>query len=73
MLLNNVPPASLVEELVLRVGKMLRKELLGLLNHIVGHHDSHQMLLQDVLKPKEEHFLELTSPTFKVGKDKLSS
>ena len=73
MLLNNVPPTSLVEELVLGIVKMLHEELPRLVNHLVCDHDSHQVLLQDVLQPKEDHFLEFSSPAFKIGEDALGS
>ena len=73
MLPNNVPPTSLVEELVLGIVKMLHEELLRLVNHLVCDHDSHQVLLQDVLQPKEQHCFEFPSSAFKIGEDVLSS
>ena len=73
MLLDNVPPTSLIEELVLLVVEVLLEELPCLINHLVGDHNSHQVLLQDVLQPKEEHFFEFSSPAFKIGEDALGS
>ena len=73
MLLNNVSPTNLVEELVLSVIEMLPKELLCLINHLICDHNSHQVLFEDVLQPKKEHFLKFTSSAFKVGEDALSS
>ena len=71
MLPNNVPPTSLVEELVFSIVEMLLEELLCLINHLICDHNPHQMLLQDILQPKEEHFFEFSSPAFKIGEDTL--
>ena len=38
MLVHNVPPTSLVEELVLRIVKVLAKELFCLVDHLIGDH-----------------------------------
>ena len=73
MLLNNVLPASLVEELVLRVIEMLLEELPCLLYHLLCDYNSHQVLFQDVLQPKEKHFLKFSSSAFKIGEYALSS
>ena len=73
MLLNNVSPTNLVEELVLSVIEMLTKELPCLIYHLICDHNSLQVLLEDVLQPKEEHFFKFSSPAFKIGEDALSS
>ena len=71
MLVHNVPPTSLVEELVLRIVKVLVKELFCLVDHLIGDHCANQVLLQYVLKAKEENLFELSPSTFKIGEDKL--
>ena len=72
MLVHNVPPTGLVEELVLRIVKVLAKELFCLVDHLIGDHWANQVLLQYVLKAKEENLFELPPSAFKIGEDKLS-